>query len=1104
MRAPPDTTPVSSGANIHLNPSVVPGRNEGVHEFARTEVPPTTALVSPIENQHGSNLNAANDWLSARAPNGATYWYSRSTKQTTWKDPQSTAAEKSTAAPSTMGSKEVGQTYPTSNPAVDLTEESASNLHRFVEAGALSHSASPAGNDVLMSSTYSPALASSPIPVPEANSGSGTEPPIAMWRAIRTEDGRTYYHDRVSNRTQWECPANFMKDDIPTENSSDPLRLKRAEQPDLFVKPNAGMVVNSLPLSVEASLKSRNKGDTDAAINILGPPSISSLPVGWSQYQTPDGRAYYYHAGTKETRWNRPTASGPELQPTIAPDSTVLNSPPPIAPTSILPLKRTAIEQPADLPEGAHDNWVIHLTPQGRQYYFNPQTRVTSWSLPLGATVASPASQAPPLIPSAHTHDDSQSPQLKRARAESPIGATSRTKRKVGPTRRPRDADGNPMTDRAAEAYFLKRAEILQVSPNSNGDELVLPVRTRKEKTSASASTTSLVEKTQSFYTMLEEAAITAETPWLDVMARCAGDSRYTGLEKYGIRKDAWHKYRAKYERLAHRAQILDSRKKAACLIDCLEEHVVDVDDRVLSFHRCPPRVIQDVEDDPRYKEVSDPTRASILKVFFAKRARLSAALRARRRKDVLAHMAEALEDRIDPALTESVHGGEGKIALEERNDVNDDGNVGARPGGSNPGNIDKGVKGNNKMNIDDNVNENGGDKHSKAEVRVPIFSERTSYRELDQFLQTMEGYGDISSEDVSDLIHRWQRRVDMLCEERAVRERERRKTKLRENRAKFRHGVLNMVLCGKVPFTAHWKEVSDLVCEEDFARPEVELGSRLADLFEDGLRLFEERVQKRRDEFKRLIKENNVDVNDQTTLETLSILSSLKSFLGDVEKPIAQALLVDRQRKESKRRKKEREKLEAEFRQIIFSSDLPADVTFEECMGRWANLPVYKQLTTIGAQDTMRRDFDEYLRFRRSKDDSDRRLKRKLELDETGAEVASGMVTGNVHSMANVSSSLGIGGMSAIARAPRMDGLSDPSSFTPHDRLKRLRVSGMGATGGPPFSGTLSRDEETGWAAVVSEKQLTDEQKAADRERRKQEILKSFESGKSTTHSQV
>ena len=35
----------------------------------------------------------------------------------------------------------------------------------------------------------------------------------------------------------------------------------------------------------------------------------ASLPVGWREQRTPDGKVYYYHVATRQTQWKLPTAA---------------------------------------------------------------------------------------------------------------------------------------------------------------------------------------------------------------------------------------------------------------------------------------------------------------------------------------------------------------------------------------------------------------------------------------------------------------------------------------------------------------------------------------------------------------------------------------------------------------------------------------------------------------------------------------------------------------------------------------------------------------------------------------------------------------------------
>lgn len=1061
------------------------------------------------------------DWVPALAPNGSTYWYSRSTRQTTWNDPlsgknlqcqngSSTIPAITAALAPNQASEHVPDklqklsTSLSGSSVVDTLPPSASRS-RDASTAALSGNASvnPIQAFSVATGFMDTALTpSSNAPVSAGVSGDTVTSTLKKqstsgWCMIQGENGRVYYHDRVSNRTQWERPKEFAdvngsamatQEKGPVEHST--FTLERTAQSDgLFTH-----AISQSPLQETTVSTGSAKLDVDNLASFSGSHSTrSSLPEGWAQHQTPEGRPYYYHALTRETRWDPPLPSFQDPKPTTTSAKSLQNST--SAPT--LPTKRKAPDHLTDPHLKSTDQWFRHVTPEGRKYFYNARTQVTAWSLPPGISAVSSPIAA--IEGDDKQEDKAESPPHKRAH----VGFERQpSKRKVGPARRPLDADGNPMTDRVAETYFLKRAQIFQ---GSEGNDATVAKNTVKNQLPISTTDVCFLERTRAFYSMLEEASVTTATSWLDVMARCAGDPRYMGLQKYGFRKDAWHKFRAKRERSARRHEIVNSRERALQVVRCLEEYVTNVDDRILTLQRCPPDVVRDVEADPRFRAVFDQIRAPIVRAFFAMRARRAAVHRAQKRKEALERMAEALEERFDPLLKNAVSNDLGVDGDKDR--TADKGAISKDPERSEHGPPESTKTMVMNFTVENNegiVQHNDGYGISRKET-PPIFTEKTSHREIERFLQGFDGYEDVSSDDISDLIRRWRRRMNVLIEEKNAREREIRKTKLRENRAMFRTGVLNLILQGKVPFTARWKEAIDVVSNETFAKSEAELGSRPADLFDDGMRMFDERVQRHRDEFKKLVRESEIEVNNQISLETLSTFPPLKKFLDGVEKVIAQALLVDRQRKEMKRRMKEREKLVAEFRRVVISSELPAEVTFEDAVGQWTRLPVYQQLEAAGAQDAMRRVFIEYTNFRRSKDEHDRRLKRKLEMDGVDETDIEARLTGlhhvaglpSIHGTVVSPGGHGISGLNMVMGAG--------TALVSRDHAKRQRLGDMEMVDSRPYPQTAARDDDTGWAAVVSEKQsLTDEQKAAERERHKREILQALESDKVITHSQV
>ena len=88
---------------------------------------------------------------------------------------------------------------------------------------------------------------------------------------------------------------------------------------------------------------------------------LPSAPSPWRETRAPDGRTYYYHTVTKETKWTKPA----EL---------------------MTPLEKALSAQP----------WREHATPEGRKYYSNAETKQTVWEIPQPYQDALNSVQLPP------------------------------------------------------------------------------------------------------------------------------------------------------------------------------------------------------------------------------------------------------------------------------------------------------------------------------------------------------------------------------------------------------------------------------------------------------------------------------------------------------------------------------------------------------------------------------------------------------------------------------------------------------------------------------------------------------------------------------------
>lgn len=796
----------------------------------------------------------------------------------------------------------------------------------------------------------------------------------SVWKKHHLSDGSVYFHNTATDQTQWEKPQELTTSEPPQQNSS------KLSEPSASKKPS------SAPKSVTPQT------DPD-----------TPLPDGWAENHTADGRVYYYHTVSRETRWNRPVTSSAQVSAPNRQSSTSKKRP-----ASSLPDTQNSLTSAATAPTLTSE-WVEHNTPDGKVYYYNKRTGETSWTIPSIAEESQSNSKQP----------NSKRPRTDPAGLKTTVSHPSddKTGNKARVVRRPRASDGKPLTDHQSETYFLKRAAIRRKSKDVLGHEPIAPL---------SPCSTDL-EKAKLFDALLTEKGITDKMTWLETMSRCAGDQRYTVIMPYGKRKYAWVKYCQKFVKDKRRANILQTRRIAEEFHALMSATFINEAYNALSLSRCKPENVRIFESDPRYAAVKEKERSVLIKSFFSSRARKNAKERAKLKKEALFRMSRLLEKKVHPSL----------LATPHRNAVG-------------VGDKKKGDAENEKEDSEKEEDENTG-----KEDKITFFDDRTQFREIERYLSSLPDAEYLSTEDMTDLVRDWRRYFESLLQQKRAREREARKLQQKEYRANFRTGIEKMMLDGLLPTNVRWKDVSETIAKESFAKPESELDARPSELFEDGKGLFESRLHKHREEFKRLLKDAQIVVTDSSTLEEISKNESLGAFLNNLEGSIGTALFLDRQRKESKRRQRERDRILREYEEFIQRSDIPLRKSFESVVESWKELPEFKRFQSVLGVDGVEQMYSQHMSWRIAEEQ--RIMKRKLETHEPIPFGQSLVPMGE-----------------DVKRARMSNMLPEPISF-------------------PPLP---QGEEENGWAAAVSANPLTEAEKLAAREKRKREILESV-SGK-------
>lgn len=804
-----------------------------------------------------------------------------------------------------------------------------------------------------------------PAGAPPAKPPAGPAP----WREVTTADGRTYYYNEETKKTQWTRPPDIAG-------------AAAADAP------------NGHPGAAQAAPAEKPQPDTGRR-----------LPDGWAENRAEDGRVYYFHSATRETRWDFPTEAAKD-----APSASDAEAGGRKRPAETIGDSRGAPSSAAK--DGVGADWKENTTPDGRKYYYNSVTRETSWTKPSEISPDDPAGTA----------------DRKRQRTVGPVtdlrqlvsgsnslkskgNASGKTSQVL---RRPRASDGKALTDHQAETYYLNRAKARKETEASGEAENDVMIQ----------GGVTLHEREQTFYEMMKSKGITAKSSWLETMFKCASDRRYVLLYPYGQRKHAWWKYVQRSAKEQRRDAIIASRTSSESFMTLLSEVFVNEPYTASNLDRCSPEAVKRFETDSRFRAVDERTRAALTKSFFGIRVRKGERERARNRKESISKMRTALDAMIDPELLHPPDKRDGVPS------------VGKGDAGTLHGN---------------DSNEKAGGLVSEKKT---YFTDRTSFRELERFLSDVPGSDSVDSADLTSIIRDWRRYVERLTQAKRTREKEARKAAQRERRAAFRSGVEKMLLRGTISFNARWREVADVVMKEEFAFPEAELDARASALFEDALELFEERVQGQREQFKLLLKEGGIDVQDATTIEDLKKAGKLREFVEGMETPIVAALLADRQRRESKRRQKELQRAVGDFEEVLERSTLTAGTTFDAAKELLKDHSAFRQLQNLGGEDKLKRLFDDFMDWLNKKEQS--RQKRKLETQPS---------------------------------VPY-----DHAALAALQRAKRARLPGPG----PPVpansflqnSVPLRPEEENGWTAALSAKPMTEKEKQEENERRKQALL--------------
>ncbi|KAJ7285623.1 hypothetical protein C8J57DRAFT_1285369 [Mycena rebaudengoi] len=178
--------------------------------------------------------------------------------------------------------------------------------------------------------------------------------------------GRTYYVDHNTRTTTWNRPsasaaANTNAQDNET-NAAREQHGRRILADDLLEANNTGSAIRNSSVSPAPDAAAGNIATT--AANNSTTAGSGSLPNGWEERYTPEGRPYYVDHNTRTTTWVDPRRQ------------TIIRVMGPNGQGSAL--QPQTISQLGPLPSG----WEMRLTNTARVYFVDHNTKTTTWDDP--------------------------------------------------------------------------------------------------------------------------------------------------------------------------------------------------------------------------------------------------------------------------------------------------------------------------------------------------------------------------------------------------------------------------------------------------------------------------------------------------------------------------------------------------------------------------------------------------------------------------------------------------------------------------------------------------------------------------------------------------